>query len=199
MSSQGSVSQWLAQLRAGNPSAAQQLWDRYFHRLVGLARRKLGNMPRPTGDEEDVALSAFQCFFRSAEQGRLPDLLDRHNLWRLLVVITARKAAHLVRDEGRQKRGGGRVAMAPADPLAAEADVEQILGREPTPEFAASVAEECRRLLGRLGDAELESVALWKMEGYTNDEIADRLKCVPRTIERKLRLIRSIWAQEMGA
>src|SRR4051794_11084392 len=106
MSSEGSVSQWLRQLRAGDAGAAQQLWERYFHRLVGFARRKLAGLPRPSADEEDVALSAFQSFCRSAEQGRLPHLLDRHNLWRLLLVITGRKAAHLVRDEGRLKRGG---------------------------------------------------------------------------------------------
>jgi hypothetical protein len=163
MLSEGSVSQWINELRAGNQAAAQQLWDRYFQRLVGLARQKLGGAPRRAADEEDVALSAFRCFCRSAEEGRLPHLLDRHNLWRLLVVITARKASHLVRDEGRQKRGGGRVfspGTAP-DALAEEADINQILDREPTPDFAAQVAEECHRLLARLGDAELESVALW--------------------------------------
>jgi DNA-directed RNA polymerase specialized sigma24 family protein len=195
--SRGSVSAWLDQLQAGNRSAAQQLWDRYFHRLVALARRKLGNVRLPVADEEDVALSAFECFCRSAEQGRLPDLLDRENLWRLLVVITARKAAHLMRDAGRQKRGGGRVFAAPP-PDITEADVERLLDREPPPDFAASVAEECRLLLAKLGDAELETIALWKMEGYTTEEIADRLGCVPRTIERKVRLIRTIWAEEIG-
>jgi len=73
-----------------------------------------------------------------------------------------------------------------------------VLGDEPTPEFAAQVAEECQRLLGRLGDAELRSVALWKMEGYTNEEIAARLNCVPRTVQRKLGLIRTLWDQEPG-
>jgi DNA-directed RNA polymerase specialized sigma24 family protein len=183
----------LSQLRAGDESAARQLWERYCHRLVGFARRKLRDAPSPAADEEDVALSAFHCFCHNAEQGRLPDLLDRTGLWRLLVVITARKAAHLVRDAGRQKRGG-RPADLPAD----EVDVEEILDREPSPEFAAQVADECRRLLACLADSELEAVALWRMEGYTNDEIADKLGCVPRTVERKVRLIRTIWSQESG-
>jgi DNA-directed RNA polymerase specialized sigma24 family protein len=147
-------------------------------------------------DEEDVALSAFDSFCRGAEKGRFPRLEDRDDLWQLLVMITARKAADLVEHERRQKRGGGLVldeAML-GDPD--QAGLAQIVGSEPTPQFAAQVAEEYERLLDRLGSAELRSVALWKMEGYTTDEIAGKLACVPRTVERKLRMIRSIWREE---
>ena len=41
------------------------------------------------------------------------------------------------------------------------------------------------------------SVALLKMEGYTVEEIGERLGYVPRTIKRKLRLIRGLWEQEL--
>src|SRR6516165_8429863 len=104
-----SVTNWIDQIKAGQFAAAQDLWNRYFHRLVGLARKKLQGRPRRAADEEDVALSAFDSFFRGAEQGKFPRLQDRDDLWGLLVVITARKALHLVEHEGRQKRGGGRV------------------------------------------------------------------------------------------
>jgi len=87
------------------------LWERYFARLVGLARQKLRSTPRRAADEEDVALSAFDSFCRQAEAGRFPQLLDRDNLWRLLVTVTARKAFHLIRDKNRQKRGGGVVVQ----------------------------------------------------------------------------------------
>src|SRR5262249_10517796 len=106
MSADGSVTRWLGQLRTGDPAAAQQLWERYFRRLVGLARKKLQGTPRRAADEEDVALSAFDSFCRNAERGRFPRLADRDSLWRLLMLMTARKAAHLLRDQGRQKRGG---------------------------------------------------------------------------------------------
>jgi DNA-binding CsgD family transcriptional regulator len=33
------------------------------------------------------------------------------------------------------------------------------------------------------------------MEGYTTEEIAGRLGRAPRTVERKLRMIRSLWEQ----
>ncbi len=198
MSLEGSVTRWIDPLRAGDPAAAQNLWARYFRRLVRLARRRLGQAPRRAADEEDIALSAFDSFCRRAAEGRFPQLQDRHDLWRLLVVFTARKASHLLRYEGRLKRRG---PSAPDSRPGADdtADLEQVVGREPTPEFAAQVVEEYQRLLGRLGDAQLQAVAQWKLEGYTNDEIAGKLDCTPRTVERKLRLIRAVWENEGGA
>src|SRR5262249_38481019 len=109
MSSDGSVTHWIGQLQAGNPATAQPLWERYFQQLVRLARKKLQGSPRRAADEEDVALSAFDSFCRAAEAHRFPNLADRDDLWRLLVVLTARKALHQSRDECRLKRGGGHV------------------------------------------------------------------------------------------
>jgi DNA-directed RNA polymerase specialized sigma24 family protein len=203
MSSEGSVSRWIGQLKAGDASAAEWLWRRYFEQLVGLARTQLRGAPRRAADEEDAALSAFNSFCRGAERGRFPELLDRDSLWRLLVTITVRKANALRRKERRFKRGGGEVVteselLDAADSLAAEAGLEQAVDREPTPELAAQLAEECRRLLGNLEDAALQSLALLKMEGYTNDEVATRLDWGLRTVERKLHLIRTLWKEEGG-
>lgn len=191
---QGSVSRWLGPLQEGDPAAAQQLWERYFHRLVELARRKLpAGCPRETA--EDVALSAFDTFCRNAGAGRFPRLDDRDGLWRLLLVLTARKAAHHLRDSRRQKRGGGEVARALGGD--AEPGLDAIVGNEPSPAFAAQTAEECRRLLRLLGDPELETIALLKLEGHTLEEIGRKLGYVPRTIKRKMRLIRTLWEREM--
>ena len=177
--------------RSGRGAA---LWERYFHRLVELARKKLRNAPRREA-AEDVASSAFDSFCRGAGDGRFPELADRDGLWRLLVVITARKAAHHRRDARQQKRGGGTNA----EPLGGDAEpsLEQLISREPSPEFAAQAAEECRRLFDLLGDAELEAIARLKMEGYTIEQIAQQLGYVPRTIKRKMRLIRTLWEQEI--
>jgi DNA-directed RNA polymerase specialized sigma24 family protein len=192
MPGQGSVSHWLGLLQAGDDTAARSLWERYFPRLVGLARRKLQGAAQVVADEEDVALSAFASFCRNARGGRFPHLSGRDDLWRLLIVLTARKASRLLRDQGRQKRGGGLLAPASAD----SAVLEEVPGHQPGPEFAAEVAEECRRRLAALGDAGLEAVARWKMEGYENAEIAAKLGCAPRTVERRLQLIRQLWQEE---
>src|SRR6202034_1431934 len=90
----GSVTRWIGDLKAGGAAAAQPLWERYFDRLVRLARNKLRARPRRAAveDEEDAALSAFDSFCRGAARGRFPRLTDRDDLWRLLVVLTVRKA-----------------------------------------------------------------------------------------------------------
>ena len=198
MVSRGSITGWIDRLKAGDPVAAQRLWECYFQRLVGLARKHLQKRRPRAADEEDVALSAFDSFCRGAEAGRFPQLDDRDNLWRLLVVLTARKASHLLRDEGRQKRGGNVVALPePTASSSADTGLDRILSREPTPEFAAQLAEEYQRVLTSLGDRTLEAVVAWKIEGYTNEEIAQKLDCTPRSVYRKLCIIRELWERQV--
>jgi DNA-directed RNA polymerase specialized sigma24 family protein len=195
-----SVTRWVNDLKAGDRSeATRRLWERYFQRLARLAQARLRTTGRGPADGEDVALSVFDSFFRAAAAGRFPELSDRDDLWRLLVTITARKAHNRRRDEGRQKRGGGRVigegALAGADPTADDF-LAQVVGDEPTPEFAALVADEYRRLFGSLTDESLRVVALLKLEGHSNEEIARSLDCGLRTVERKLEVIRKRWTVE---
>jgi DNA-directed RNA polymerase specialized sigma24 family protein len=185
----GSVTHWIRLAQQGDAAAAQPLWERYFHQLVGLARTRLRTLPRRVADEEDVALSAFDSFYRDAQRGRFPQLGDRHDLWRLLVTFTAQKAFDLARHHKAQRRGGG-ISMAE------DAVLDQVVGQAPTPAFAAEVAEETRRLLESLPDENLRAIALWKLEGYTTEEIATKLGCVPRTVERRLAVIRALWTGE---
>jgi len=193
----GSITCWIDQLRAGDQAAAQPLWERYFQRLVGLARVKL----RAGGDsdEEDAALSAFQSFCQGAARGRFPRLDDRHDPWRVLVTITARKAADQIERARSLKRGGGRLldeaALDGPDPERRIGGLDQLPGPDPTPEFAAMVAEQYQHLLELLGDETLRSIAVWKLEGYTVKEIAQRLDRSERMVAYKLGLIRLRWEE----
>jgi DNA-directed RNA polymerase specialized sigma24 family protein len=186
----------LVPLQAGDPAAAQQLWERYFRRLVGLGRKRLQAVPRRVADEEDAALSAFDSFCRRAEQGRFPDLKDRDGLWALLVVLTARKAADLIKHLHRDRRGGGKVhgdsALRPADAGGSGGGFAALEGDDPTPEEAAILAEEVETLLGRLRDPALRQLAVWKLEGYTNAEIANRQGWSLPTVGRRLAIIRRL-------
>ncbi len=184
MSASDSVTQWIDQLKEGEHDAARQLLERYFQRLILLARKKLQILPGLDAYDEDVALSAFKSLCLGAERGRFPRLLDRDDLWSLLAVLTIRKAIDLLR------------RREPAEAYA-EPNLDQLLSREPPPEMAAEMADEYERLLNRLEEPDLRAIALWKVEGWSNDEIAGRLGCAMRTVERKLQRIRIQWSEEV--
>ena len=200
MTPPGSVSRWLHDLKTGEPAAAQPLWERYHCRLIGLARHVLQRSGRRSGDEEDVVQNTFKSVFRGMVGGRFPQLDDRDDLWRLLVVLTTRKAIDQVRRETRN--GAQSVTI---HHFSAISDVAgdneaallgQLIAHEPTPEMAVQLVEQYEILLDRLGDPLLRKVAEWKLEGFTNGEIAEQLGCARRTIIRKLEVIRVIWSEE---
>jgi len=91
----------------------------------------------------------------------------------------------------------GESAFPAADSTWGEPGLGSLAGSDPSPEIAAIVAEETQRLLGEL-EPELQRIALAKMEGYSNPEIAVRLQISVRTVERRLHLIRRIWEQELA-
>jgi len=193
MSSEGSVSKHVRLLKNGDQSAARPLWQRYFPWLVRLARRKLQSTSSSAADEEDVALEAFARFCQRAEEGRLPEVRNREELWRLLVTLTVRMAIDEVRRQRRQKRGGGGLASGdgrPAAELSSTRLASEVVSRELPPDFVLEVAEECERLLDGLKENDLKAIAVWKSQGCTNEEVAARLGVVLRTVERKLRVIR---------
>jgi DNA-directed RNA polymerase specialized sigma24 family protein len=177
MASPGSVTLRTSQ-REGGGSAAGLLRERYFCQVVQLARSRLRDLRRGAAGEEEVAPGAFASLRRGAGQGRSKELSDRDGLWRSLVVLTVRKATDLRREKGAHG--------------AEEPDLTQVLSREPTPDEAMQVAQEGRRLFDLLDDPELRSIALWKMDGHSNEDIAGRLGCVARTVERRLGAVRSL-------
>jgi RNA polymerase sigma factor (sigma-70 family) len=198
MSIVDSVTEWISKLKTGDPHASQQLWERYVDRLLQHARKKLHGAPRRAADEEDVVLSAFRGFFQGVEQRRFPQLDDRDDLWQVLVMLTERRVIDHWRREKAEKRGAGRVQQenAPSDDRASDEvrpALDDLIANEPTPEFAAQFAEQMELLLKSLADPTLRRIAIAKMEGYTNQKLADELKMTTRSIERKLSLIRQAW------
>jgi hypothetical protein len=198
---EGSVTRWIGDLKAGGDAAAQHLWERYFERLVRLAHNKLRAKARRAAveDEEDAALSAFDSFCRGATGGRFPQLSDRDDLWRLLVVLTIRKALDQLERQRAAKRGGGRLvgesALVDSDTTGCNTPLDRLVGPDPTPELAALVAEQYRQLRATLGDDSLGEVLDLRLEGHDRIEIAARLRCAVRTVTRKLDVIRQTWLE----
>lgn len=182
----GSVSIWLEGLRNDQGAAAQELWNRYFAALVGVARRGLHGMARDA-DEEDVALSAIKSMMLGVQNNRYPDLHDRTGLWPLLVTITSRKASNEAKRQTAAKRDRSAEHAA--------ADMQLIAGREPPPDFGPRLIEAIQSMVASLGDDSLQVIARRKLEGFTNDEIAHELGIASRTVVRKLARIRQEWIE----
>jgi RNA polymerase sigma factor (sigma-70 family) len=179
-----SVTRLIRAAQQDRDSAVGPLLAAYFDRLVQLARKRLQDLPGMANYDEDLALRSFYSVYRRVRDPERPlQLTGRDDLWRLLATRTISRAIDLIR---RHRPGEVPGAF----------DPEQLLAREPTPEEAIATADECRRLLDLLEEPELRQIALWKVEGYTNEEIAARLDCVPRTVERKVSRIRLLWKHE---
>jgi RNA polymerase sigma factor (sigma-70 family) len=177
--------------------AAGMIWQRYFRELLNLARRNLDRRVRHRADEEDVLQSMFRSF--CVRQGRGDfHLADRNELWRLLVTITLRKARNTAKAQRRERRDVERELSLGTDcgcePNAASWELAQMDAVGPSPAEAALLNEALERRLESLADAELRQIALWRLEGYSNREIAGQLDCTERSVERKLERIRSKWS-----
>jgi RNA polymerase sigma factor (sigma-70 family) len=196
MGAQGSVTRLIIDLRSDDPAvrevAARLVWGRYFQELLVLARHHLSARIRCREDEEDVLQSMYKSFCIRQRRGDF-DLASRDELWNLLVRITLRKARNTANRHRQGKRDVRREdSAAPENDLPATI-LDQIDSDGPTPAEAALLNEALERRFQMLKDPDLRQIALWKLEGYTNAEIAAQLDCTVRTVERKLERIRAYW------
>ncbi len=196
MTESENVSHWIDQAKEGDSVAAHQLWRHYFDRLVRSVRQNLRGQNRGMSDEEDIVVSVFESFYRAAENGRFPELSGRDDLWRLLLKMSARKIVDKRRHDQRQRRGAG-AAVRSLDDRGDDEAVLQVIGDEPSPEMVVMMTESLERLMKHLGDGQLQEIAVGKLEGFSNAELAQRLECSERTIERRLHLIREKCQQEL--
>lgn len=194
------VSLWVEQLAASDHVAADRLWSHFCQRLMDFARSRMSPATRRVYDEEDAAVSAFRSLCRGIEGRRFPDVGDRGNLWALLVVITSRKIANRFRYEHQQRRDSNQTLN---DLLLQGADgavvdlLQNVPAKEPTPEFATEVADMSEYLMNQLPEADLRKLVTLKLEGYTNEEVAEAMAVTRRTVQRKLELIRRIWLESV--
>ena len=168
-----------------------------MQQLYQSARNRLTPATRRVYDEEDAAQSAFHSVCAGLAAGRFPDLHDRNSLWRLLLTTTARKVTRRHQHDHRLRRDVSRNVT---DTIFANSPDESTAGgeqgffsREPTPEFAAEFGEVCERLFRSLDDPLLQQITTLRMEGYSDAEIADRMNCSRRTVQRRLEIIHRHW------
>ncbi len=199
--SDGSVTKWIEELKGGSSPVHAGVWGRYFLRLANFVEAGMAKTPGRAVGGEDVASQVLETVCRKVAVGQFPDLRVRGDLWNLLLKVAKRKLASQTRLELRQKRGGGRVVLeTDLGVYQNEAfDMDDIAGTEPTLDSVISLRDSCNYLIEMvLRDDKSRQVARLKLEGLTNEEIAKKIGVTSRTVDRKLRLIRNLWAEEFG-
>ena len=194
------VTVWLDQLKdESNSDAIEKIWRRYYNHLITYARKKLGTLPRRDFDEEDIVTDALDEFFNDVRRERFPQLADRNDPWRILLVLTLRKVLQNIRSNRAAKRGGGQVrgdsVFISGISGAGKAGFDNLSA--PPLDFADELTLEMHDQLDMLGEEMLKQVGVMKLQGFTNQEVAEKLGVSERTVERKLERIRAIWNKPM--
>jgi DNA-directed RNA polymerase specialized sigma24 family protein len=189
----GSITRWLTEVSARRETdRSELLWRRFGIRLVRLARHHLRGIQDRAYDEEDLALSTMNEFYRRASLGSYDKLENRDDLWRLLMTISLNKSRNRLRALRRIKRA----AKTPVREIYPVKNAKEIDWTN-TPEWLAIVAEQSEYLLRVLDDHDpsgmLQQITLMKLDGASNSQIANDLGCTRRAVAARLIWIQGIW------
>jgi RNA polymerase sigma-70 factor (ECF subfamily) len=180
----------MARLQAGDNDAATQVFNRFAHRLIDLARRKLDPQMRQKLDPEDVLQSVFRSFFAHQAAGQVTALASWDNLWAWLVVITMRKCGRRIEYFHSASRDVHRELPAPVSEDESSGD-NGSSSDEPTPSEAAMLTETVEQLMNNLEGRHREILAL-SLQGHTAPEISAQVGCTERTAYRVLKRVKEM-------
>ena len=198
MDSKSTVTDWIKQLRNGHSSACDKLWPFYLQKLTAIICRKLESSRTEVSDEEDVLIDTCEVCFRKIKEGVYPNISSRDDLWRLLTKIATRKSIDQIR---RSRKGVDRLRQDSNQVIQSRDSsfevnlVESHPGAEPTPEFAAMVADESRYRLSQLPEKMVDVVKL-RMQGFTLKEVSEKTDVSLPTVQRYLNYVREVWSQD---
>ena len=197
MEMKSSVTDWITQLRNGHSSACDKLWPFYLQRLTAIISQKLESSRTGVSDEEDVLIDTCEVCFRKIREGVYPNISSRHDLWRLLTKIATRKSIDQIR---RSRKGVDRLRLDATEIHSSSSSfevnhIDNFAGTEPTPEFAAMVADESRYRLSQLPEKMVGVVQL-RMQGFTLREIAEKTGISLPTVQRYISFVREMWSQD---
>ena len=193
----GSVTRDAADLRSPDllvrEQAARRIWERFEPRLLDLVKRRLNPKIRVREDEHDVLQSMFKSFFGMQPGHDKPPLASRGELWKFLVWMAMCKVANAANKHQAHRRDVRREQPLGlpdfSDPLLASWMAEVSDRGRLSPEEAAISREEFDRLLLQLAEP-LQQIFVWRLQGYTNSEIARMINRTERTVELKMKIIR---------
>jgi RNA polymerase sigma-70 factor, ECF subfamily len=178
--------------QAGDESAAREIFERYFERLLALARRRISQRLASRVDPEDVVQSAFRTFFGRYKAGQFT-IQDSEDVCKLLARITVHKTLRQIAFHKAAKRDPSQEAGQGSD---GQAQLMEVLDREPTPEAVNAFVDQLDHFLKQLRPEDRQILEM-RMQGYNSLEIAEKLGISDRKIRRLMERVRGL-AQKEG-
>ena len=196
----GSVTEWFDGLRSKDPQAQSEIWNRFVSRLIGFADSRLKGRSCPLIDAEDVASMAFYNFFDKSWE-EFESMVNRSDLWQVLTLLAERRIIDEYRKTRAQKNGGRHLLINESvigvrnghEALG----LDGLAGSNTKPDIEVILIEELNERLNSLDDDVLRRIAIEKLQGYRNTEIANKLATSLRSVERKLQVIRELFQSAM--
>lgn len=204
MTNSDSFAGLLKQVKTGDQDAVARLWRQFYEPLKQLAGRKLTQRDRRTRDEEDLALSALNAFYKCIEEDRYSSIVDEDDVWRLLVSIVERKTIDHLRYQYAERRGKGQtggesIFLKRYNALGnAATGISQFPDHALHHEFQVEFLDQLNAILDKLDDPELRLIVNARIAGFTNTQIAEQIGKSVSSVERKMRLTRDIWRKADG-
>lgn len=195
-------------LRDGDSTIAEELDRQFRQRLCDMIDRRMNQLIRRRHDPEDVVQSVMRSFFVRAGNGEFY-FENREALWGLLKKIARRKLSKRIVKEQAAKRDirierydVGLIDEASDDVTSAQAYLlgdllEQALSELPAPVsdifkftlYGYSVAEVIEIVLRDL-DPLYAKILQLRLQGLTEQKIADEIGCLRGEVRYKLNRLR---------
>ena len=177
--------------RTGSESAASELFNRYVARLLGVAKRRIGERMNARLDPEDVVQSVFRTFFSRLKEDQF-EISDDNDLSKLLVRITLHKTLRQIAFHRAARRNPSHEV--PQGELT-RLDILQVMGREPTPVTVLTFVDQLDHFLADLAPEEQQILTL-RLQGFSTEEIAKQIGSYDRKVRRVLERVRALAQEE---
>ncbi len=181
--------------RAGDEESATILHERYLGKLLNLVGRHLAGKFNSRLDPDDVVQSVFRSIFRLTREGRF-EFEGDGDFWKLLLTMALNKVRNTVRHHQAGKRDPALESLSTSADGMDSYIVDRLSG-QPTIQEIVSFTDMLEQVLGRL-DPQQQLLIQYRIEGYTQKEIAEKLSVDDRTVRRMFATIRTRGEELLG-
>lgn len=185
---------------------AKQTEDEFFEtclpKLLEIIKYQLRGINPGHFDEQDIAQTVMRTLLRMIREGSNNVPEEGKEMLRFLTGIARHKLSDRQRKHFSKKNNEGKLIQGSALASGAEArtigldeigitDISQS-------ETARQIVDDLEELLTKLDRNDLKLLVQWALEGLTQKEMAERLGCALRTIEKKWQLIKTIAVKHLS-